>query len=89
MTEGTSITSAVSAAASMSASPLQEVEGVFVIRQGRVQFAPLDTGIAGDRYFEAVAGLSEGDLVVTGPFNVVRDLQDGDAVQVNERAANR
>ena len=89
MAEGTAVTSAVSAAASTSASPLQEVEGVFIIHQGRVQFTPVDTGIAGDRYFEAVAGLSEGDLVVTGPFNVVRDLQDGDTVQVNERAASR
>ena len=88
-TAGTAATPAVSAAASTSASQLREVEGVFIIRQGRVQFSPVDTGIAGDRYFEAVAGLSEGDLVVTGPFNVVRELQDGDAVQVNEGAADR
>ena len=88
-TAETAATPAVSAAASTSASRLREVEGVFIIRQGRVQFTPVDTGIAGDRYFEAVAGLSEGDLVVTGPFNVVRELQDGDAVQVNERAADR
>ncbi len=63
-----------------------EVEGVFVIRQGRAQFVAIETGIAGERYFEALAGLNEGDRVITGPFNVVRTLSDGDAVQANERA---
>jgi 2-keto-4-pentenoate hydratase len=27
-------------------------------------------------------GLKAGDRVVTGPFNSVRDLQDGDAIRV-------
>ena len=62
-----------------------ETEGVFIVRQGRVEFVPVDTGIAGDRYFEALFGLNEGDLVVTGPFNVVRNLLDGDLVQINDR----
>ena len=67
----------------------EEIEGVFVIRDGAVQFTRVVTGIAGERYFEAVAGLSEGDMVVTGPFNVVRSLNDGDAVHVNERPTDR
>ena len=62
-----------------------EVEGVFVVRQGRAQFVPIETGIAGERYFEALSGLNEGDFVITGPFNVVRNLSDGDPVQANER----
>lgn len=61
-----------------------EVEGVFVVRDNRVTFVPVDTGIAGDRYFEVMAGLEAGDLVVTGPFDVVRTLSDGDAVRTNE-----
>ena len=68
---------------------LEEREGVFVVRQGRAQFVPVETGIAGERYFEALTGLSEGDLVITGPFNVVRNLADGDPVQANERSPNR
>ena len=62
-----------------------EVEGVFVVRQGRAQFVPIETGIAGERYFEALSGLNEGDFVITGPFNVVRNLSDGDPVQAKER----
>ena len=66
-----------------------EIEGVFVIRDDTVQFTRVVTGIAGERYFEALAGLGEGDLVVTGPFNVVRSLNDGDPVRLNERPSDR
>ncbi len=62
----------------------REVEGVFVIENGRAVFTPVTTGIAGDRYFEVVEGLSPGAQVVTGPFNSVRDLQDGDAVRLED-----
>ena len=85
---GTGVTPAVSAAEPASSSRRTEVEGVFVIRQGRAEFVPVETGIAGDRYFEARSGLTEGDLVVTGPFSVVRSLAHGDPVQINERPAN-
>ena len=38
-------------------------------RQDRAVFVPVDTGIAGERYFEALTGVAEGDLIVTGPFS--------------------
>ena len=55
----------------------KETEGVFLVRDGKVEFAPIKTGIAGDKYFEVVEGLKEGDQVVTGP------------VQLRSRAARR
>ena len=67
----------------------EELEGVFVARQGRAVFVPVDTGIAGERYFEALSGVAEGDLIVTGPFSEVRNLADGDSVRVVERAPRR
>jgi HlyD family secretion protein len=63
----------------------QEVEGVFVVRDGKAEFVPVKLGIAGERYFEVVGGLNEGDRVITGPFDSVRNLFDGDQVIVNER----
>ena len=66
----------------------QEREGVFAVRQGRAVFVPVVTGIAGDRYFEALSGLQEGDAVITGPFEVVRNLDDGDPVVPNEPDAD-
>jgi HlyD family secretion protein len=62
----------------------KETEGVFVLREGRAVFVPVKTGIAGDKYFEVLSGLEVGDRVITGPFASVRDLQDGDAVKVEE-----
>ena len=74
-----------SAASSDGSGTREEREGVFIVRQGRVHFTPVVTGIAGERYFEALSGLNEGDLVVTGPFEIVRNLADGDSVDVSER----
>jgi HlyD family secretion protein len=60
----------------------KELEGVFVIRGGKAVFEPVETGIAGERYFEVLSGLKEGDSVITGPFTSVRELADGAAVKV-------
>lgn len=62
----------------------EEIEGVFVVRDGRAEFVPVKTGIAGDRHFEVLEGLNGGDEVVTGPFANVRNLQDRDPVKVQD-----
>ena len=62
----------------------EEREGVFVIRDAVVVFTPVEIGIAGERYFEVLDGLQEGDEVVTGPYAEVRELMDGDAVILEE-----
>jgi HlyD family secretion protein len=69
----------------------KETEGVFVVRdkEKRVEFAPLKMGIAGDKYFEVVLGLKPGDQVVTGPYNSVRNIADGDAVKVDNKQNDR
>jgi HlyD family secretion protein len=60
----------------------KEIEGVFVVRDNKAVFEPVKTGIAGEKYFEVLSGLKEGDPVVTGPFSSVRQLADGAAVKV-------
>ena len=67
----------------------KETEGVFVMRDGRAQFVPVKVGIAGDKYFEVVSGLKDGDQVITGPFNNVRNLRDGDEVKVDTKPAQQ
>jgi HlyD family secretion protein len=59
-----------------------EVEGVFVVKDGKAKWMPVTVGIAGDRYFELTKGLKGGETVVAGPYSVVRDLEDGAALQV-------
>lgn len=52
----------------------KEVEGVFVVVDDEVEFRPIEVGIAGEKYFEILSGLEQGDRVVTGPFSSVREL---------------
>ena len=59
-----------------------EVEGVFVFRDGRIEFVAVEVGIAGERYFEVLSGLSDGDDIVTGPYSAVRELEAGDEVRL-------
>jgi HlyD family secretion protein len=59
----------------------KELEGVFVVRESKVLFEAVKTGIAGEKYFEVLSGLAEGDQVVVGPFSSVRELRDGAAVK--------
>ena len=62
----------------------KDTEGVFLIKEAKATFVPVKTGIAGDKYFEVLNGLKAGDEVITGPFNSVRDLKEGDAVKPEE-----
>ena len=86
---GRSVVSTAEAADLDAGETEEELEGVFVARQGRAVFVPVDTGIAGERYFEALSGVGEGDLIVTGPFSEVRNLADGDSIRVVESAPRR
>jgi len=61
----------------------KEAEGVFLVRDGRAEFLPIKMGIAGDKYFEILSGLKAGDQVITGPYNSVRGMTDGDPVKVD------
>ncbi len=64
------------------------IEGVFVVMDGEVVFTPVAVGIAGQEYFEVISGLSLGDTVVSGPYQVVRTLEDGDQVRADESDAD-
>ena len=61
-----------------------DVEGVFLVADGAVSFQPVEVGIAGQDFFEVLSGLSAGDTVVAGPYQRIRQLRDGDLIQVNE-----
>jgi HlyD family secretion protein len=73
---------AVQAAELKAGQSRKELEGVFVVRDNKALFVPVKTGIAGDKYFEALDGLQAGDSVVVGPFASVRELTDGAVVKV-------
>jgi HlyD family secretion protein len=80
-----SVETTVSAAEPPPGHTRKETEGVFVIRDGKALFLPVKVGIAGERYFEVLDGLKEGDRVITGPFASVRQLADGETVKTEEK----
>ena len=55
-----------------------ELEGAFVIRDGRALFMPITIGIAGERYFEVLEGVEDGDEIIIGTFEIIRTLIDGE-----------
>jgi HlyD family secretion protein len=56
-----------------------ERRGVFVADAGSARFVAVETGIIGGLDIE-VTGLEPGTEIVTGPYQVLRDLRDGDAI---------
>lgn len=71
--------------ASSVAARARDQEGVFVLEEeGSVRFAPIETGIMGELDIEAISGVEEGAVIVTGPFRVLRTLKSGDRVRVRE-----
>jgi HlyD family secretion protein len=67
----------------------QEIQGVFVIRNHKAEFVPVDTGIAGTTDIEVLKGLSDGDEIVTGSYKVLRTLRPGAGVKVDNSAPKK
>lgn len=59
----------------------KETEGVFVVREGIARFVPVRVGIAGEEHFEVLSGVTEGDSIVAGPYQTIRDLKDSTVVK--------
>src|SRR5438093_2490795 len=66
----------------------KEAEGVFVVDKGVATFRPVKVGVAGDEYFEVLDGLRQGETIVAGPYQAIRDLKDGARVRALKQAAD-
>jgi HlyD family secretion protein len=62
----------------------EEEKVVFVVVDGKAERRAVETGIADETHVEVTRGLEGGESVVTGPYRTLRDLEDGDAVRVEE-----
>ncbi|HEX9902670.1 MAG TPA: efflux RND transporter periplasmic adaptor subunit [Acidobacteriota bacterium] len=59
-----------------------EEEGVFIVnKEGRASFKPVRKGITGDLNIEIASGLEEGQEVVVGPYNALRQLKEGTLIK--------
>jgi HlyD family secretion protein len=64
----------------------EEIQGVFVVRNGKAEFVQVKTGITGVTDIEVLDGLKEGDEIVTGSFRALRSLKHGARVKVDNKA---
>jgi HlyD family secretion protein len=63
-----------------------DIQGVFLVRDGKAQFVPVQTGISGVTDIEIANGIREGDVIVTGSFKALRTLKPGASVKVDNTA---
>ncbi|HET9387334.1 MAG TPA: efflux RND transporter periplasmic adaptor subunit [Gemmatimonadales bacterium] len=66
----------------------KEVEGVFMVHNGVATFRPVKVGIAGEEHFEVLEGVAQGDTIVAGPYQAIRDLKEGARVRGTTQAAD-
>jgi len=59
-------------------------EGVYTIKDGKLAFSKVKTGIAGELMIELTEGPKPGQDIVTGPFKVLRQVKDGDRVIIEK-----
>ena len=59
-------------------------EGVYVVKDGKLSFQKVETGIAGELLIQVNKGPAPGDQIVTGPFKVLRQVKEGDRVLIEK-----
>jgi HlyD family secretion protein len=64
----------------------EEIQGVFVVSNGKAVFKKVETGVTGATDIEVVSGLSEGDQIITGTYQVIRTILNEAQVKVDNKA---
>src|ERR1700758_779453 len=67
----------------------EEIQGVFIIRNKKAEFVPVQTGISGTTDIEVLSGLKEGDEIVTGSYKVLRTMKPGTSVKIDNSAPKK
>jgi len=63
----------------------KKVECVFKFENKIAKFTKVKTGIQNDKFIEILQGLSDSDLVITGPYSLIsKNLRDGTKVERKE-----
>lgn len=62
--------------------------GVFIVKEGKVKFQEITTGIADERNIAVLSGVTMGDTVVSGSFQTLRRIADGELVKVENQSSN-
>lgn len=66
----------------------EELQGVFVLQNGKALFRQIKTGVSGATEIEVLEGLKDGDQIVTGSYQVIRTIRNEAKVKIDNKAAN-
>ncbi len=66
-----------------------DVQGVFVVKDNKVEFHPVETGLTGATEIEIKKGLNDGDTIVTGSYKVLKTIRNGTGVKIDNSLANK
>jgi HlyD family secretion protein len=64
----------------------EEIQGVFVVANGKATFKKVETGITGATDIEVLNGLNDGDTIITGTYQVIRTILNEAQVKVDNKA---
>jgi len=67
----------------------QTEEGVYLVKNQKLAFEKVETGLAGELMIEVKKGPRVGAEIVTGPFKVLRQVKEGDKVIVEKEGAKK
>jgi HlyD family secretion protein len=77
------------AAAATAKKENNDVQGVFVVKDNKVEFHPVETGLTGSTEIEVKKGLDAGDVIITGSYKVLKTIRNGTAVKIDNSLANK
>jgi HlyD family secretion protein len=60
-----------------------DIQGVFVVREKKAVFVPVQTGISGITDIEVTNGLQESDQIIVGSYKALRSLRPGGRIKVD------
>jgi HlyD family secretion protein len=63
----------------------EELQGVFVVKDGKAVFQEVKTGISGATDIEVLSGLTDGQEIVTGSYQVIRTIRNDAKVKVDNK----
>jgi HlyD family secretion protein len=58
-----------------------EEEGIYVVENSRAKFVPVKKGVMGNLMIEIASGLKEGQEIISGPYDALRQLKDGTLIK--------
>jgi HlyD family secretion protein len=67
----------------------EEIQGVFVVKNGQAVYKKVETGITGATEIEVTGGLGEGEEIITGSYKAIRTLRNDTKVKVDNKTTTK